>query len=158
MKNDAVSPLTVSTTANAQLAVRFKRKRHPRPWQRWCLVFDVHSGYLKPGDTITIVMGDTSQGSPGIRAQSFVESHHEIRTLVDPTIAAMVQRLPSSPIFPIISGKRERLVCVMPSELVVGDTAEIFVKGEDLGGNPTPASGNVSFSTSLLSGEVVKKN
>lgn len=130
---------TVRTTGNAQLNVQFKKKAYHRPWMNWCLVIDVQGGYLAPGDTVTLVLGDQSQGSPGIRAQTFVESAHEFRVLVDPTNAAQVQRLPSSPIFPIVAGKAVRLVCVAATEMVVGQRKEIFIKGEDAWGNPTPA-------------------
>ena len=85
---------TVTTTADCRLFYRFQSKQHPRPWQKWCLVIDVKDGSLSPGDTITIVLGDHSKGSPGIRAQSFSESRHEFRMLVDPTNAADPRRLP----------------------------------------------------------------
>jgi len=136
---------TVSTTGNARLFPRFQDKQHTRPWHTWCLAMDVRDGYLEPGDTVTIVLGDRSQGSPGIRAQSFVETNHEFRFLVDPTNAAMLQRLPSSPTFPIISGDPARLVCIVPTEMRVGDTADIFAKVEDRWGNPAPVPGSVTF-------------
>ena len=91
---------TVTTSGNARLDVRFEKKRYKRPWMSWCLVVDVRGGYLSPGDTVTIVLGDRSQGSPGIRAQTFAESKHEFRVLVDPTNAVVLRRLPSSPTFP----------------------------------------------------------
>jgi len=130
---------TVRTAGNARLTVGFKRKAYQRPWMNWCLVIDVQGGYLSPGDTVTVVLGDQSQGSPGIRAQTFIESAHELRLLVDPTNAALVRRLPSSPIFPVVAGQAVRLVCVVPSEMVVGQKQAIFIKGEDAWGNPTPA-------------------
>jgi hypothetical protein len=136
---------TVSTTGNAPLFPRFQVKQHVRPWQTWCLVIEVYGGYLEPGDTVTIVLGDRSQGSPGIRAQSFVESAHEFRILVDPTNAAMVRRLPSSPRFPIVAGDPVRLVCIVPTQMEVNDTADIYVKAEDPWGNPTQVPGSVSF-------------
>ena len=136
---------TVTTNAGARLSVRFQGKQHIRPWQKWCLVIDVHDGYLDPEDTVTIILGDRSQGSPGIRAQSFVESAHEFRILVDPTNASWVRRLPSSPKFPIISGEPVALVCIGPSEIMVGDTVEIFTKAEDRWGNPAPVSDPVSL-------------
>jgi hypothetical protein len=53
---------TVTTDAGARLSVRFQGKQHIRPWQKWCLVIDVHDGYLEPEDTVTIILGDRSQG------------------------------------------------------------------------------------------------
>jgi len=137
---------TVSTTGDAKLGVRFQGKQSVRPWQKWCLVVDIKDGYLSPGDTITIALGDQSQGSPGIRAQTFVESAHEFRVLVDPTNAARVTRLPSSPRFEIISGDPIRLICIAPTDMAVYETKEIFVKGEDSWGNPTLFTDPISFS------------
>jgi len=137
---------TVSTNANARLRIGFESKRYERPWQKWCLVIDVGGGYIAPGETVTIVLGDQSRGSQGIRAQSFVESAHEFRILVDPTNAALVRRLPSSPDFPIVHGDLDRLVCIVPTQSVVGDRIEVFVKGEDTWGNPITPFNNFSLS------------
>lgn len=139
---------TVATTADCLLSCRFQKKQHQRPWQKWGLIIDVEDGSLSPGDTITIVLGDRSQGSPGIRAQTFVESKHEFRILVDPTNAAAPVPLPSSPIFPVIAGEAESLICIMPAQMTVGESAEIFVKGEDTWGNPTQCPADIVFSSS----------
>ena len=136
---------TVTTTGNAKTDIRFQPKQSVRPWQKWCLVVDIKDGYLSPGDTITIVLGDQSQGSPGIRAQTFVESAHEFRVLVDPTNAALVTRLPSSPKFEIVAGDPVRLVCIAPTDMVVGQENAVFIKGEDDWGNPTPVKEPISY-------------
>ena len=129
---------TVTTDGPARLRAYFHRKGHERPWMK-CTVIDVYDGSLAPGDTVTIVLGDRSQGSPGIRAQTFQESAHEFRLLVDPTNASVALPLPTSPLFPVIPGPPVELVCILPSQAVVGEPVEIFVKGQDAWGNPTPA-------------------
>lgn len=129
---------TVSTTADCCLSYRFQTKQYKRPWQKWCMVIDIEDGSLKPGDKITIVLGDRSKGSLGIRAQTFVESRHEFRILVDPTNAADPRPLNSSPIFSVVAGEPVSLTCLMPTQMMLGDTTEIFVKGQDKWGNPTP--------------------
>ncbi|KIG15641.1 hypothetical protein DB30_05389 [Enhygromyxa salina] len=136
---------TVTTTGEAKLRPRYDPKAHVRPWMK-CLVIDVYDGCLAPGDTVTITLGDRSQGSPGIRAQSFIESAHELRFLVDPTNACLVERLPSSPVLAIISGAPLSVVVIVPTQVVVGEQAQIFVKGEDRWGNPTPAPDPVELS------------
>ena len=130
---------TITTSADCRLICEFQGKRHPRPWMKWNLVMDVVDGFISPGDTVTVILGDRSQGSPGIRAQSFQEKLHEFRWLVDPTNAADPRLLPSSPLYPIIAGEPVRLECLLQSRMAVGDSAQIFVKGEDAWGNPTPA-------------------
>ena len=77
---------TVTTNGDAKLAVSWQPKGYVRPWTK-CLVIDVYDGSLAPDDVITITFGDTSQGSPGMRAQSYQESQFEFRVLVDPTNA-----------------------------------------------------------------------
>lgn len=130
---------TLTTTGAAKLRPYYHAKAHERPWMK-CLVIDVYDGSLAPGDTVTLVLGDRSQGSPGIRAQTFQESAHEFRWLVDPTNANVALPLPTSPKFPVVPGEPVTLVVIVPSQATVGQPVSIFVKGEDIWGNPTPVS------------------
>ena len=138
---------TATTTGDAKLATRWDPKGHVRPWMK-CLVIDVYDGSLAPGDLVTVTFGDQSQGSPGIRAQTFQESAHEIRVLVDPTNACLVRRLPSSPVLSVVAGSTERIVVVLPTQAVVGQNVELFARGEDAWGNPTPLPDAVAFNWS----------
>ena len=135
---------TATTDGEAKLSLHWDPKGHVRPWMK-CLVIDVYDGSLAPGDTVTITMGDRSQGSPGIRAQSFQESHHEMRFLVDPTNACLVRRIPTSPVFPVVAGPPARLVVIVPSQATVEQRVEVFVRGEDQWGNPTEVPDGVSL-------------
>jgi len=128
---------TVRTSGNASLHPYYDRKAHERPWMK-CLVIDVYDGYLKPGDEVIITLGDQSYGSPGIRAQTFQESAHEFRLLVDPTNACVARRLPSSPTFPVVPAAPQRLICTVPTQAEVGEPVPVRVRGEDRWGNPTP--------------------
>ena len=136
---------TVQTNGAAKLAPRFAPKGHERPWMRWCVVIDVYDGSLAPGDTVTVVLGERSGGSPGIRAQTFVESAHELRVFVDPTNAAVARAVADSPKFSIVAGEAAELVCIAPSQAVVGEAVEVFVKGQDMWGNPTAVAGPVEL-------------
>jgi hypothetical protein len=135
---------TVTTTGEARLEVRFDPKGHVRPWMR-CVVIDVYDGSLAPGDEVQIVLGDRRDGSPGIRAQSFIEARHELRVLVDPTNACLVRPLPTSPVVSVVAGPPERLVVIIPTRVGAGEAAAIFVKGEDRWGNPTPPPEGVAL-------------
>ena len=128
---------TVSTTGNAKLAARYDPKGYIRPWMK-CIVLDVYDGSLVEGDIVTVILGDPSEGSPGIRAQSFQESHHEFRVLVDPTNACLPRRVPTSPGFPIVPQAATRIVCIVPTTTVVSEPVDVFIRGEDPWGNPTP--------------------
>jgi hypothetical protein len=133
---------TVTTTGEAKLRPRYDRKGHDRPWMN-CIVIDVYDGSLAPGDTVTVTLGDRRHGSPGIRAQTFQETAHEFRILVDPTNACRPRPIAQSPKFPVIAGATTELVCVVPSDAIVGEAVTVRVKGQDRWGNPTPAPADV---------------
>src|SRR5688572_21088826 len=120
---------TVTTNGEAKLRPRFDRKGHDRPWMQ-AIVIDVYDGSLAPGDVVTIVLGDRSKGSPGIRAQTFVESKHDLRVFVDPTNACVARAVPDQPTFPIVPGKTVAMVCVAGDDVSRG--------GRDAWGNPSP--------------------
>ena len=128
---------TISTTGPAKLRARYDRKAHDRPWMA-CIVVDVYDGSLSPGDKVTLVLGDRSKGSPGMRAQSFQETAHEFRVFVDPTNACVARSIADVPVVPIIAGKPVELICIVPTQAEIGKLVRILVKGQDKWGNPTP--------------------
>lgn len=136
---------TITTNGQAKLRPRYDRKGQDRPWMQ-AIVVDVYDGSLAPGDKVTLVMGDRSQGSPGIRAQTFQESAHEFRVFVDPTNACVTRPVEKSPKFPIVADTITDLVCIVPTDAVVGQPAKIFIKGQDKWGNPTPVPKDVRLS------------
>jgi Protein of unknown function (DUF3604) len=127
---------TLTTTGEAKLRPRYDRKGHDRPWMQ-CIVIDVYDGSLSPGNTVTVVLGDRSRGSPGIRAQTFQESKHEFRVFVDPTNACLARAVPDCPTFPVVPGNTVELVCIAGGDVSVG--------GRDIWGNPSdvPDDGTV---------------
>ncbi len=127
---------TVGTNGQAKLRARYDRKGQDRPWMQ-CIVIDVYDGSLSPGDLVTIVIGDRSKGSPGMRAQTFIESKHEFRVFVDPTNACVARAVPNCPTFPIISGETVELVCI-------AQQGELSIRGQDRWGNPTPKPADTS--------------
>lgn len=126
-----------SEDPNAKLRPRYDRKGHDRPWMN-CIVLDVYDGSLSPGDAVTVTLGDTAGGSPGLRAQSFQETAHEFRVLVDPTNACRPRPIAKSPIVPIIAGDPVELLCTLPTQAPLGQPVRIHLKGQDKWGNPTP--------------------
>ncbi len=128
---------TVRTSGEARLTPRFDAKGHDRPWMK-AMVIDVSEGSLAPGDTVVIVLGDRSQGSPGTRAQTFIESAHVFQIFVDPTNAC-VARAVACPVIPIVAGAIERLICLVPTRVTVGQAVTPLIKGEDRWSNPVEA-------------------
>lgn len=135
---------TVVTNGSAKVRASWQPKGYVRPWNL-CIVIDIYDGSLDPGDTITITLGDRTHGSPGIRAQTYVESKFEFRTLVDPTNGCDPRRIPSSPQVSIVAAEIALLVCMVPSQATVNEPFEIFIKGEDQWRNPTEPPANVQF-------------
>lgn len=134
---------TVQTNGQAKLRAHFETKGHERPWMK-AFVIDVYDGSLAPGETVTIILGDRSQGSPGMRAQTFIESAHVFQVFVDPTNACRSCAIPS-PCVPIIAGQAERLICQLPLQAIVGQLVSPKIRGEDRWMNPTPAPDGVSL-------------
>src|SRR5690348_2062566 len=85
---------TKSPTAVASIA--FEPRGMVRPWFK-CLVVSVADGSLSPGDRIHVTLGDTTDGGPGSRAQTFRERGSEFRVFVDPFGTELYTPLPNSP-------------------------------------------------------------
>ena len=135
---------TVFTSGRAKLRTSWQAKGYVRPWNP-CIVIDVYDGSLEPDDTITIIFGETAHGSEGIRAQTYIESKFEFRTLVDPTNSNDPRRIPTSPQLRIVSDDIANLVCILPSQANINEPIEIFIKGEDKWRNPTPAPDQLRY-------------
>ncbi|MCP4813146.1 MAG: DUF3604 domain-containing protein, partial [Planctomycetaceae bacterium] len=100
------------------------------------LYIKILQGYLSEGDTITVVIGDRSGDSPGWRLQTFLETHFQLRVLVDRYATYQYEALEPSPGFRIVPGLPVRLVAVAPSQAIPGQSITVRVKREDAWGNP----------------------
>ncbi len=127
---------TIEASNGAVLESRFDPKGNIRPWDR-TLWIKVVKGYLEPGDRITIRMGDRTQGSPGLRLQTFCEDSFEFRVLADPIATFNFQTLPVQPTIRIVPGPPARFVAVLPTLREVGRPFALRIKGEDRWGNPS---------------------
>ena len=142
---------SVSTTGPASLRPAFEKQRYVRPWRR-CVTIDVFDDSLSEGDTVTLILGDTSGGSPGIRAQTFCKDRFEFRVAVDWCGTWVYVEVPS-PAVPIVSGAPHKLVAVCASETAPGESAWVGIKAEDEWGNPCrDYTGEVTVDADGLSG------
>jgi len=126
----------ITASNGAVLNYRYDPKGNVRPWDK-TLYIKVVEGFLREGDTITIIFGDTSGGSLGMRLQTFCEETYEFHTLVDPIATFCYQPLPDQPIVKVVSGTPVRYVAVVQSTCEVGEGFNIKLKGEDVWGNPS---------------------
>lgn len=142
---------SVSTSGPASLRPAFEKQRYVRPW-RLCVTIDVFDESLSEGDTVTLTLGDTSGGAPGIRAQTFCKDRFEFRVAVDWCGTWVYEEVPS-PAVPIVSGAPRKLVAVCASETAPGESAWVGIKAEDVWGNPCrDYTGEVAVDAGGLSG------
>jgi len=105
----------------------------------------VTEGTLQEGDTLSVIYGDTSGGSKGMRA-SIIRTHPEpVQLAVDASGTGKFLMHPDHPTLVSHAGPPVELMVWGPSELVVGKEAELKVAVVDFNANPTPMDGEVEF-------------
>jgi hypothetical protein len=127
---------TVTTSNNAKLELRFDPKGNVRPWDG-TLYIKVVNGFMKEGGTITIVFGEKSGGSPGMRVQTFCEDTFEFRVLVDAIATYTYVPVHDQPMIDIVPGPPETWRAVAPTTHPAGKSFRLSLKAEDKWGNPS---------------------
>ena len=130
---------TVEASNGAVLDCRWEFKRNIRPWSR-SLYIGVIKNFLAPGDTITIRFGDSRQGSPGIRLQTFCETEFEFHVLTDAIATYDYVPLPVSPKISIVPGPGATYQALLPTRVRAGDKFRFCFKSIDKWGNPSDRS------------------
>lgn len=138
---DPAAPNFVRLSASrpCTLRARYESFGDARPWFRMFRV-QVAGGCLGEGDTVDIVLGDTSAGSPGMRVQSFCEDAWELRVLVDPCATGHFQEVPGGVAFAVAPGPARAWKAVLPGRRPAGAPFWLGLAAEDVGGNPTASS------------------
>lgn len=131
---DAPNFTTAEASNGAVLKCSFERAVRPFPK---ALTVTATSGYLSPGDTITVRLGDTRQGSPGIRLQSAVETGSEIAVMVDPFSTRDYAMLPDRLTFSVSAAAPVVWRAVLPTMRRVGEPFRLCLRADDAYGNPT---------------------
>ncbi|MCB1740835.1 MAG: DUF3604 domain-containing protein [Gammaproteobacteria bacterium] len=141
--------VTAHTSTGARINLSYDGRGHQRPWFK-SLTAHLHGGYLREGDTITIVFGDTSKGSPGMQMQTFVEMGFEFKVLADVCAVGHYLPLPDTPAISIVPGAPHVWRAVLPSLRRPGERFQLGIKCEDRWGNPTHrASGRLQLRSNL---------
>ena len=120
--------VTARTSGPAKLAVG--NEAHFTPAGAG-LTVRVRDGSLNCGDTITLVLGDTSAGGPGHLAPTWVQDRVDLVVHVDPYGKGTFALLPDTPCFRLIAGPAARLRVIAPSQAVVDQPVEVLVRAED---------------------------
>jgi len=141
--------VTAEASNGAVLELRYDQKGNIRPWDK-TLSIRVQRGFLREGDTIIVRIGDTRQGSPGIRVQTFTEPTFEFKVLADAFATYNFVELPEQPCIPIVAGPAVLYKAVLPTERRIGQDFMLGFKGEDKWGNPShQVSGRFTLEPSL---------
>ena len=131
----AANYTTVRASNGAALETRVDRV-NVRPWSNTVFI-RVGRGFLRCGETITVVFGDRSGGSPGLRLQTNCEGTFEFKVFVDAFATYMFTELPRSPEIALIAGPAARWKAILPTLAVAGSPFRLCVLAEDRWGNPT---------------------
>lgn len=131
----AMNYITATASNGVTLDIEVEKYPHQRPWYNGVRV-TVRRGFMRQGDTISVVYGDRSQGSPGLRLQSFCETAFEFKTLADPCATGVFVPV-ASPHIEIIAGPPKKWVLTAPSLRRPGESFSLGLRGEDHWGNAT---------------------
>ncbi|MBT5050732.1 MAG: DUF3604 domain-containing protein, partial [Rhodospirillaceae bacterium] len=134
---------TVSCSRDgARCETYFDHRGHKRPFNA-VVVVRLAAGPLYPGDTITVVLGETSGGSRGLAVQTFPESASDFAVFMDPISSGEYKRVYcETPNFRILTGPSEYFTVVAPTLVQAGESFRVQVRGNDKFGNPTPVTAN----------------
>jgi len=128
--------VSAEASNGAVLELRYDQKGNIRPWDK-TLSIRVQRGFLREGDTITVRLGDTRQGSPGLRVQTFSEPTFEFRVLVDAFATYNFVELPIQPTIAVVAGPPVLYKAILPTQRRCGQPFTFGFKGEDKWGNPS---------------------
>lgn len=144
---DYLSVRTVSQGSVRPVA-RFNERGHRRPFVP-AVTVHTDDGGLWPGDRLELAFGDTSRGSPGIRAPVTVVKAFEFQVSVDCKGAQEFLDLDGFLTFPVVAGPAVRLRAIAPSDVKAGEPFTVRARFEDAWGNPTEMPG-ASLDVTLL--------
>lgn len=144
--SDPTAPnyVTARSSGEGRLELKYDPNGGQRPWNEVLTVYQ-RGGYLRPGETIEIIFGDTSGGSPGLLMQTFQDSGRVFRVLADVQATGVFVPLAEPLLFvAIVAGPLHRYVAVLPTLRRPREHFVLGLKAEDVWGNPTP-QGPASF-------------
>jgi hypothetical protein len=105
----------------------------------------VTRGELKEGDTLSVIYGDVSGGSKGMRASIIRTRPEPVLLAVDSSGAGVFRMHPGRPTLISHAGPPAELMLWGPATLVVGKQAELGLAVVDVNSNPAPFDGEVEL-------------
>ncbi len=133
---EAANYVSAEASNGAVLRLSFDPKLAMRPWSR-TLTVTVERGFLSPGDTITVRLGDRRGGSPGLRMQTYCEDEFRFLCLADVFATCNWALLPNQPSLRIVAGEPTTFRAVLPTLRRAGEDFALNLRADDAWGNPT---------------------
>ncbi|MGI9385874.1 MAG: DUF3604 domain-containing protein, partial [Methyloligellaceae bacterium] len=126
-------------TAAASNGVQLKLFPEPYAYRPWLLALrvTVTQGFMRAGDTITVVLGDRTGGSPGFRMQTICEEAFQFKVSVDACATGQFQPLDDHLSVPVVAGQPCEWKLVAPTLRRPNELFDLGIKAEDYWGNPT---------------------
>lgn len=133
----AANYVTARSSGDGRLELKYDRRGGQRPWGETLTVTQM-GGYLKPGDTIEITIGDTSAGGPGVLMPTFADTSRVFRIFVDVQATSVFVPIPG-PLMgvAVVGGPVHRHLAILPTLRRPGEPFCLGIKAEDIWGNPT---------------------
>ena len=132
----AANYVTAKASNATPLRVSFAYDSLPRPRYHG-LTVTPRGGFLREGDTICIVFGDATGGSPGMSMQTCCEHNFEFKVLLDACATGYYTPIPDTPTIAIVPGPPAHWKAVLPTARRTGESFSLGIKAEDKWGNPT---------------------
>lgn len=136
----------------AELAPTYNWFSGIEPWHHQIHV-KVKSGELRTGDRVRLICGEGQNGEGTWRAPTCVDNSCEFLMAIDFRGDQIRNRLVQQPSFRVAPGPAVRLVAVVNSDTVAGESAELIVRGEDCWGNPTTLDTPIELTVSTADGQ-----
>ena len=105
-----------------------------RPYEN-AIRIRIRDGCLKQGDTVRVILGDTSQGSPGMLTQTVSEKGHRIIVAVDPFNCNRYEEVHPITFLPILPGSPAKVEVILPSTVKCGQEFLVKLRVIDMYGN-----------------------
>ena len=128
--------VTLSASNGTTLIPEYHPRGGFRPWFK-AIRINVMKHFLAEGDSITLILGDKSQGSAGWRVQSLREPTFEVRVQADPFGAVVYGDVAGGKQIGIVPGEPALWKLVLPTQVGVGEPFRLSIRAEDRCGNPT---------------------
>ena len=144
---DPTAPNYVTARSNGEgnLVLSYEKTGGTRPWFE-VLTVQQKGGYLREGEEIIITMGDTSGGSPGMLAQTFIEGGREFKVMADIQGTRHFVEVAGDQLFvPIVPGPKFLWKAILPTLRRPNEAFALGLKNEDIWGNPTPQAAGANL-------------